>query len=175
MQYWLNTLFTVCQCDVSRFFSIIMHNMLCFISEAPATSSQPLCSIYWSNSNANARWEIWSHYVAGRFSSEMWPPLSGILQLFGNTMPKVNKGKKRYWGNKVDEFFSHSSIHGFVYFSGKRNAGDRIIWAFAILVSFIVAMIIIKWQIDESNADPLASNTETISVENVPFPGNKFL
>ena len=98
-----------------------------------------------------------------------------MFQLFKNTMSKVNKGKKRYWGNKVDEFFSHSSIHGFVYFSGRRNAGDRIIWALAILVSFSVALIIIKWQIDESNDDPLASNTETISVENVPFPGNQII
>ena len=86
-------------------------------------------------------------------------------------MPRDKKRKKYFSRDNIEEFFSVSSIHGFVYFSGKRNLGDRFIWAIAILASFTVAMTLIKLQIDESNADPLASNTETVSVEDVPFPG----
>ena len=90
-------------------------------------------------------------------------------------MVHKNKGKKRYFGTKVEEFFSHSSIHGFVYFSGRRTVGDRIVWVIAILISCTCAGFISSSQFAEMNKDPLQSNSETVDIKTVPFPGIYYL
>ena len=70
----------------------------------------------------------------------------------------------------VAEYFESTSIHGFSHLRASKTLLGRLLWILIIGSCFSLAALLICESIDEANDNPILTNIETISVQDIPFP-----
>ena len=77
--------------------------------------------------------------------------------------------KQKMW-QSVAEYFESTSIHGFSHLRASKTLLGRLLWILIIGSCFSLAALLICESIDEANDNPILTNIETISVQDIPFP-----
>ena len=70
----------------------------------------------------------------------------------------------------VAEYFESTSIHGFSHLRASKTLLGRLLWILIIGSCFSLAALLICESIEEANDNPILTNIETISVQDIPFP-----
>ena len=77
--------------------------------------------------------------------------------------------KQKMW-QSVAEYFESTSIHGFSHLRASKTLLGRLLWILIIGSCFSLAALLICESIEEANDNPILTNIETISVQDIPFP-----
>ena len=77
--------------------------------------------------------------------------------------------KQKMW-QSVAEYFESTSIHGFSHLRASKTFLGRLLWILIIGSCFSLAALLICESIEEANDNPILTNIETISVQDIPFP-----
>ena len=70
----------------------------------------------------------------------------------------------------VSRYFRETTVHGFRYVVDGRNACERLFWISFILAGYAFAALFMAQAWQDFQNHPILTTTNTISVENVPFP-----
>ena len=73
------------------------------------------------------------------------------------------------WLDHTRNYLEQSTIHGLRYLS-EGKIFEKLIWLIIIIVSSSFAGYMINATIEENENEPVLTNVETTSVQNVPFP-----
>ena len=77
--------------------------------------------------------------------------------------------KQKMW-QSVAEYFESTSIHGFSHLRASKTLLGKALWILIIGSCFSLAALLICESIEEANENPILTNIETVSVQDIPFP-----
>ena len=77
--------------------------------------------------------------------------------------------KQKLW-QSVAEYFESTSIHGFSHLRASKTLLGKALWILIIGSCFSLAALLICESIEEANENPILTNIETVSVQDIPFP-----
>ena len=77
--------------------------------------------------------------------------------------------KQKLW-QSIAEYFESTSIHGFSHLRASKTFLGRLLWILIIGSCFSLAALLICESIEEANDNPILTNIETVSVQDIPFP-----
>ena len=75
---------------------------------------------------------------------------------------------------EFDDFFSSTSIHGFLYISGSQSMSTRFIWTIIVLAGFGVATYFLYNTVDGFSDKYVTTTVETRKIQDYPFPAVTF-
>ena len=76
--------------------------------------------------------------------------------------------------NELNDFFSSTTIHGFVYIGRNQRAGTRFIWTLIVLAAIFVASNFLYQTISGFDVNYTTTTVETRSIQEFPFPAVTF-
>ena len=68
------------------------------------------------------------------------------------------------------EYCDSTSIHGLAYLKSSQTFIEKLLWALIIITCFTLAGLLIFAHFKDSDENPILTNIETISVQELPFP-----
>ena len=88
----------------------------------------------------------------------------------GTQEPRRNMSFRQRLLHSFGEYCDSTSIHGLAYLKSSQTFIEKLLWALIIITCFTLAGLLIFAHFKDADENPILTNIETISVQEIPFP-----